>query len=244
MSVFNRRHVLPRMQQCLAALNADIVCLQEVQGMHRKRAQRFADWPTTPQHIALADGAHHAYGQNASYRSGHHGNALLSRFPIVSSCNIDISVSRLERRGLLHCQIAIPGTARPLDVLCIHLNLRAPDRRKQLEAVANYIHKEIGDTAPLVLAGDFNDWRAEACDNLGSNAGLVDAFRRCHGHVALTFPARLPLLPLDRIYVRGLIVEHAMLHRNDPWRRLSDHIPMSVTVRWSDHAGPLVPSAT
>lgn len=231
MSIFNRRHVLPGIKRVLGMLDADVVFLQEVQGEHQRRAERFSDWPEAPQHSELADGKHHIYGRNAEYETGHHGNALISRYPILYSHNLDISVNRLEQRGLLHGRIALPGEQPPLDVLCVHLNLRAPDRRRQLDRVASYVRAHIADDAPLILAGDFNDWRREACGQLHDALGLRDAFQSRHGTLAATFPARLPVLALDRIYVRGFEVESASVHRDGHWTPLSDHAPLSAVLK-------------
>lgn len=231
MSVFNRRHVLPGIKRALKVLDADLVFLQEVQGEHHGRSARFSDWPSSPQHMELADGQHHAYGRNAEYETGHHGNALISRYPILYSHNVDISVNRLEQRGLLHGRIAVPDWPHALDVLCVHLNLRAPDRRRQLDVVAAYVRAHVADDAPLILAGDFNDWRREACAQLHDTLGMRDAFQSRHGTLAATFPARLPVLALDRIYVRGFEVESASVHRDGHGMPLSDHVPLCAVLK-------------
>lgn len=231
MSVFNRRHMLHELKHALDMLGADILFLQEVQGEHRMRAERHLDWPDEPQHVFLASDRHHAYGRNAEYQSGHHGNALLSRYPILGWHNQDVSLSRLERRGLLHGEIAVEGWSTPLHTICVHLNLRAGDRRKQLAVLADYVRTHIPEGAPLVVAGDFNDWRGEACSLLHEALGMHEAFTAIHGQLAMSFPARMPLLTLDRIYLRGLSVQAAAVHTGRPWRGLSDHAPLSATVR-------------
>jgi endonuclease/exonuclease/phosphatase family metal-dependent hydrolase len=231
MSAFNRRHVLHDLKHALDDLGADLVFLQEVQGEHRRRAGRHADWPDQPQHVFLARDQHHAYGRNAEYRSGHHGNALLSRYPILDWHNQDVSLNALERRGLLHGKVQVDGWPHALHTLCVHLNLRASDRRKQLAALADYVLNRIPPDAPLIIAGDFNDWRGEACDVLHHALGVKEAFVSLHGRPAASFPARLPLLPLDRIYLRGLTVQAADVHTGRGWRGLSDHAPLSAVVR-------------
>ncbi|MBV8658431.1 MAG: endonuclease/exonuclease/phosphatase family protein [Burkholderiales bacterium] len=230
MSALNRKHVLPALKRELDGLGADLVFLQEVQGAHDRRARRHTDWPDEPQHAYLAGDHHHAYGRNADYQAGHHGNALLSRFPIVTTHNEDLSLHRLERRGLLHAELA-GASGQPIHALCVHLNLRAGDRRKQIGAVVEYIHDAIPTDAPLVLAGDFNDWRGEACHPLHHALGLTDAYLALHGQLAPSFPAHFPVLPLDRIYLRGFHVERAQVHSGRVWRNLSDHVPLSATVR-------------
>ena len=87
MSQFNRRMMVHELRDELRGIGADIVFLQEVQGEHRRHARRFHNWPAAPQHEFLADEFwnDHAYGRNAIYDHGHHGNAILSRYPIVFS---------------------------------------------------------------------------------------------------------------------------------------------------------------
>src|SRR5687767_13425506 len=79
--------------------------LQEVLGEHSGHSQRHSAWPDVPHYEFLADSLwpQFAYGQNAVYPHGHHGNALLSKFPIVRHRNRDVSVAGHENRGLLHC---------------------------------------------------------------------------------------------------------------------------------------------
>src|SRR5215210_5766860 len=109
LSFFNRRMVIHELREGLKKIDADIVFLQEVQGLHSRNALRFGSWPKDSQHEFLAgDVWQHAYGQNAVYEHGHHGNAILSRYPIVSWDNHDVSNHRYEKRGLLHCRIAVP----------------------------------------------------------------------------------------------------------------------------------------
>ena len=114
-SYFNHRLVLHELRDQLRALGTDIIFLQEVVGEHSKHASRFVSWPNISQHEFLADSVWQdfAYGKNAVYDEGHHGNAILSRFPIVSWENEDISSHRFENRGLLHCELSIPALAAP-----------------------------------------------------------------------------------------------------------------------------------
>lgn len=229
-STFYLRHVLPAQRRALEDLDLDLVFLQEVQGRHVRRARRHADWPAEPQQAVLADGRHHAYGANAVYGAGHHGNAIVSRHAILGWQNQDLSLGGLERRGLLHARIDLPGGEAPLHALCVHLNLRAADRRRQLEALAAYVATAVPADARLILAGDFNDWREEACEVLRASLGVHEAFRRRHGRLAASFPVRRPLLRLDRIYVRGLEVVEARVHSGAPWAGLSDHAPLSAVL--------------
>ena len=47
------------------------------------------------------------------------------------------------------------------------------------------------------------------------------------GRAARTFPAMMPVLQLDRIYVRGFEVAASQVHRGKPWSMLSDHLAVS-----------------
>jgi len=224
LSLFNRRMVIHELREGLRKLEADIVFLQEVQGLHEKNALRFGAWPQAAQHEFLADeGWQHAYGRNAVYDHGHHGNAILSRFPIVEAENLDVSSHPFESRGLLHVEIELPEGLPVLHCLCVHLALGERGRLRQVTAIAERVAEIVPDGAPLVVAGDFNDWRDRAGRKLAMELGLREAFRDRRGRPARSFPSRLPLLRLDRIYVRGLSVRHAEVHHGDEWGRISDH---------------------
>lgn len=229
MSPLNRHVRLEDIAHGLSSLSPDLVFLQEVQGRNVRRAVRHAEWPPLPQHHFLARRLNFrsAYGLNSAYDHGHHGNAVLSRFPIGSWCNLDISVNTYESRGLLHCEVQPPGWPTPVAALCAHLNLLGHDRRKQYQAVLHYIRRNIPPGMPLILAGDFNDWRGQATLCLEQEAGLSEVFRALFGSHARSFPARMAMLTLDRIYVRGLRPVSAQVVDAGPWRRLSDHLPLS-----------------
>ncbi|MHB1676607.1 MAG: endonuclease/exonuclease/phosphatase family protein [Sulfuriferula sp.] len=224
-SHFNRRMVIHDLRARLRALNSDIVFLQEVQGSHLGHAQRWQYWPSAPQYEFLADQvwANYAYGKNAVYDQGHHGNAVLSRYPIAHWENLDISDHAFESRGLLHVVIDVPGLASQLHVFCVHLALFERSRKRQLELVCRRVREQVPDEAPLIIAGDFNDWRGRTGRDFAATLGLIEVYETVHGQVARSFPASLPILSLDRIYVRGWRVRQAeVVGRLDGWHR-SDH---------------------
>jgi len=228
-SQFNRRMVVHELREHLRTLDADIVFLQEVQGLHSGHAERHEAWPEEPQHEFLAADVwrNTAYGRNVIYEHGHHGNAILSRFPIIASHNQDVTHLRFERRGLLHCAIEVPKLARPLHCVCVHLSLFGRSRRRQLDALATRLEAIVPADAPLVIAGDFNDWRNRAHDLLAERLGLAEVFVDQAGQPQRSFPSALPMLRLDRIYVRGFAVESADVHFGRPWSRISDHAALS-----------------
>lgn len=240
-SNFNRRVVLHEIRDRLRTLKPDLIFLQEVQGAHSGHRARHANWPRLPQHEFLADAvwSETAYGKNAVYDEGHHGNAVLSRFPIVNWENEDISDHPFENRGMLHCQLAVPGWDEPLHAICLHLGLFAQSRERQTLALCDRIERLVPRQARLVVAGDFNDWRMQANRILRERLGLSDVFELTRGRPVRSFPSGLPLLRLDRIYVRGFDVSAAHLLHGSHWARLSDHAALSANlVRQS--VGPIL----
>lgn len=230
-TTFNRKFVLHELREAVRATGADIVFLQEVLGVHQRHAARHKNWPSGPQYEFLADTIwkQFAYGRNAIYPHGHHGNAVLSKFPIARHDNHDISVQGPERRGLLHCVMQVPGAEREIHGICVHLSLTENHRQRQLELLCKLVQRVPAD-APLVVAGDFNDWRCRAQQALGRCAGLTEAFLSTQGREARTFPARFPLLRLDRIYVRNVRAVRPAVHSIRPWSHLSDHAALSAEI--------------
>lgn len=224
-SASNMSFVLDQIKESIRLVSADLVCLQEVLGHHEKHGSKMKDWPTTSQFEYLADKIwpHYAYGKNAVYTAGHHGNAVLSKYPITFWENEDISTNRLERRGLLHVALEVPGQNAPLHAICLHLGLFENERREQLANLARRIHKLVPDECPLIVAGDFNDWLEKATPILAREMGLHEAFRELQSAHARTFPSWLPVLKLDRIYYRGLRAREALCFTGQPWNELSDH---------------------
>ncbi len=231
--MLHRRFVLPQLREAIRTVGADIVFLQEVLGSHSRHARRWRAWPDAPHYEFLADSLwpQFAYGRNAVYPDGHHGNALLSKLPIVRHQNHDVSVAGHESRGLLHCELELPGHPQTLHAICVHLGLREAHRRRQLDLLCEELAERVPSAAPVVVAGDFNDWRATGHRRL-RGCGLVEAFELKRGRLARSFPARWPLLPLDRLYVRGLAVHEVAVHGAAPWSRLSDHLPLSAHLSW------------
>lgn len=229
MSPLNRQVKMQGIAAALEEVGSDILCLQEVQGQNLKRNLQYNEYPDQSQHEWFGEylSFQNSYGKNCEYENGHHGNAVLSRFPLDPKHNVNITVNKLEQRGVLHCEVQPEGWELPVVILCAHLNLLERDRIKQYQAISDYVKNCIESDQPLILAGDFNDWKKLSCDKLASSLGMTEAFKSCHGKLLPTFPAKLPVLSLDRIYVRNLIVKDAWVHSGKPWSTLSDHLPIS-----------------
>jgi endonuclease/exonuclease/phosphatase family metal-dependent hydrolase len=228
LSQFGKRLVLHEIGDRLKSLDADVAFLQEVQGKHDANARRHVTWPATGQHEFLTrEGCHSVYGMNAVYQDGHHGNAVVSRHPIPVWENIDVSHHPLESRGLLHCEVHVPGWKEPVHCINVHLGLWARSRRFQLEWLTERIRAAVPREGPLIVAGDFNDWHRKASDYLWDALGLYEVFEKTEGRPARSYPAQMPVFTLDRIYVRDLRVEAVERHTGAQWSRLSDHVALA-----------------
>ncbi|MGM3181578.1 MULTISPECIES: endonuclease/exonuclease/phosphatase family protein [Dickeya] len=230
-SALNRRFILPELRDAVRSVSADIVCLQEVLGRHSTHPLQVEHWPDTPHYEFLAETMwnDYAYGRNAVYPEGDHGNAVLSHFPIFSYRNLDVSLSEKAKRGILHCVLKVPNRDVHIHVVCVHLGLTASHRRQQLSLLCDLLATLPAD-APLIVAGDFNDWQMKASAILKRRAGLEEVFSQHFGKPPRTFPARFPLLRLDRIYVRNAKTSVPKLLPSKPWAHLSDHAPLAVEI--------------
>lgn len=227
-TVGNQKFVLAKIRESLRSLPLDIVFLQEVLGKHEKHAKIVDDWPLESQFEFLADEAwpHYAYGKNSVYEAGHHGNAILSRFPILHHSNHDISTNPIERRGILHAAVHIPERSQIVHCLNVHLNIFQRSRKRQLHALGDTVDRLFPKTEPYILAGDFNDWSSRASALIEESIGALEVFHTVNGSHAATYPSRMPLLKLDRIYVRGIRPYEARVLTGKPWSELSDHAPI------------------
>ena len=230
---FNRKFMLPELRDAVRKVGADVVFMQEVMGTHEQHGKKIEEWPEAPHYEFLADAIwpQFAYGKNMVYPKGHHGNAIMSKFPIVEYRNHDVSIAGPEKRGLLHCQLRVPGQDQDVHVICVHLGLAESHRQQQLELLVEISHTEMPKDAPLIVAGDFNDWRRRANDMLLKQAGLKEVFVTAYGEPAKTFPAIFPILSLDRIYVRNCSVHLPVVLPRRPWSHLSDHAPLVAEIR-------------
>jgi endonuclease/exonuclease/phosphatase family metal-dependent hydrolase len=230
-TALNGRFMLHELKEAIREVGADLVFLQEVQGEHREKAAREERWPDAAQYEFLADQIwkEYAYGQNVAYQQGHHGNAILSHYPIAHAEQVDVSTNRLERRGFLFCEIDIPNHG-ALYAICVHLGLTAAGRRKQLRMITDFIRAEVPEDAPLIVAGDTNDWSGVPTRKFSEETGVIDAYASVRGRRALSFPSFAPILSLDRIFVRGMDVMDAEVYAGGKWAELSDHAAVAASL--------------
>ena len=111
-------------------------------------------------------------------------------------------------------------------MIVVHLGLIAGSRLRQIAQLQRFIEREVPTGAPVVVAGDFNDWGLQIKRMLARFALYeFDAPR------TFTYPARLPLAQLDHVYVRGLTPLSLQVPKGRIWWRMSDHLPLIAEFR-------------
>ncbi len=220
-SLGNRRFVLGQIREQIRDIRPDVVFLQEVAAFSQQEDQL--------EYLADQVWKYAAYGRNALYPKGHHGNAILSRHPIQNSFNLDLTTNRLEKRGMLHATIELPGGI--LHLLNTHLSLTEFARNKQILKICSYVESSTTQDEAMLVAGDLNDWSNQLTHPLKERLSLNEVFQKLQGRVAKTYPSLFPLLPLDRIYFRGSELVTAQALSGEKWNKLSDHLPLLATFK-------------
>jgi endonuclease/exonuclease/phosphatase family metal-dependent hydrolase len=203
----------------ISELDADVIALQEVLRPVGYGRQRGED---PLEDLCEALGLHLVFAVTREHKRGQLGNAILSRFPIASTSVLDISHSRLERRGALAVQFN--GSSGSLGVVATHLSLVDRTRHRQVQSLLD--HPQI-HSCPAVLLGDMNAWRQCKATR------TLDEVMRAHHNLEWppSFPSAKPVLALDRIYARGARVIDVSTHDSAAARRASDHLPLIARVR-------------
>jgi endonuclease/exonuclease/phosphatase family metal-dependent hydrolase len=197
-----------RVAAVLREVNADVIGLQEVLG-HQADV------------IAAELALPFALGENRRHRGAAYGNVVLSRFPIQSTRNYDLSVIGREQRGCLRADLDLNG-AGVLHVFNVHLGTGLIERRRQgPKLIAGQLLGDLALQAPRLLIGDFNEWtRGLTTQLLRSHMKSADFRRR-------SYPGLLPVLHLDHIYYDpALKLESIKIHRSRLSLMASDHLPL------------------
>jgi len=209
----DRRRDPARIAAVIRDLGAGIIALQEVD------AQRGgpAGAPEID-YLAEAAGYRIVVGPTRTRGDRSYGNVLLSAYPVRSVRRLDLTVAGREPRGALDVEVEVQGE--PLRVLATHLGLFAPERVRQVRRLLEHLGGS--PAGPMVLLGDFNEWRPFARP--------LRMLHRAFGRTPAPpgFPASFPVLALDRIWVRpagGLGAVRAW--RTLAARNASDHLPVT-----------------
>lgn len=225
----NTKHTLPMIKQKVFEENIDIVFLQEVLGKHQGLKDKFDNWPSNGQFEYLADSMwpHYAYGKNAAYTKGHHGNAILSKHPIHLWKNWNITINRFEKRGLLYAKIYInDNKSIPIHLFSLHLNLLHWEREKQYEQIKSILEEDEYLKEPIIVCGDFNDYNHASSKLFVDYYKMEETHKYIHGYFAKSFPSYYPMLALDRIYVKWIRPISSKVGDKNLWKEFSDHLPL------------------
>ncbi len=225
----NKSYCLKEMKDLINSSEAEVVFLQEVVGKNDIFKEKGL---IDTQFEFLADELwpHYSYAQNALYDHGHHGNLILSKYPIEHFENINLSTNNWEKRGMLVCKIKIPPNKerigeKTIYAACLHLNLFHSGRKQQYEKIRSFVEsKAEAEHAPFIIAGDFNDWNQKSFLTFEKILGMHEVHKHINGSFARTFPAKVPILCLDRIYVKNMRVLDSHVVFYD--QHLSDHLPI------------------
>ncbi len=214
-------HDVGRVGAAVRAMAPDLAAFQEVDS--RRRAAGVGRTPGVGEvydvlREEVGDHGHDAWSIAGS--DGRYGQILASRFPLEDKQVHDISVAGLEPRKVMSARLQLPGIkprGTSLRVIATHLGLRRHERRRQLAALKKIICADL--SAPVLLLGDFNEWLWPR----RTQRALYDLFQAYSGQ--RSFPARLPLFALDRIWCRpGNLLTRCWTAAEA--RAASDHLPV------------------
>ncbi len=226
----DRRYRLERVIETLSHFDADIVCLQEVddgvpRSKHDEQAQVLSEALALP---------HMAFQRNVKLKQGAYGNAILSRFPLTDITHVDLTVPLKKRRRALlaHCRLQVDGHRRTVLVACMHLGLAGFERQIQLCRLMQHpMLKHATSLSSVILSGDYNDVWGTLGKRVMHPAGYRSVSRSTR-----TFPAVVPMRPLDRIFYRGpLHSNHAFAGHTKVARQASDHLPLVADFEFDTH---------
>ena len=223
----DRRYDPERIRETIAHYDPDVVLLQEVdQEALRSDGDRQVDLLGD-----LLGLRHRTYFPNVTVRrGGAYGNAILSRFPLTDTRNIDLTIPPKKRRSVLHARYRMrlprPGkkgtTTRTVHVYNMHLGLAGAERKRQLKMfLESHPFVRFAPRTPVIVAGDFNDVWGTLGKKLLEPAGFIG------GRPKPTFPAYAPVRALDAIYARGDVkLTQVYRSRLEVAKRASDHLPL------------------
>jgi endonuclease/exonuclease/phosphatase family metal-dependent hydrolase len=218
----DRRSRPDRIADVLAAIDADVIALQEVVGPG-------LTGPGHAEAIGAALGMGWVMAPTREYRRHQFGNVVLSRHPIRDHAELDLSWKTCEPRKSQRVAIEL-GPGCRLQVYNVHFGTALLERRYQAPRLAAWVHDR-RIHGPKIVLGDFNEWgRGFVSDHLAERLKSVDL----HPHLGRrrTYPGLFPVLHLDHIYFEGDVeIRHIALPRSRRALIASDHLPLVADIR-------------
>ena len=205
----DRRYHPARVAQVVGEMQADIIALQEV-GSRASAENLLAV-------LVRETGFHAVDGWTLKRNGSDFGNAVLSRYPIVDTTRLDLTLPGCEPRGAVDVVIEVPRG--PLRVIATHLGLRPRERRDQVKRLLAALEREV--PLPTVLTGDVTEWYLWG-----------RPLRWLHRHfkqtpAPATFPAWRPVFALDRLWTEPApLLAGLRVHATPLSRIASDHLPL------------------
>ncbi|MGY1636403.1 endonuclease/exonuclease/phosphatase family protein [Geodermatophilus sp. SYSU D00742] len=228
------RHDLPRLAKVLAAADADVICLQEVDRYFGDRSEDVdqALLLSRALDMQLAWGPAIDEPRRDERERRQYGNALLSRLPVLVS-DVHPLPGTGEPRSALRTMVELDGGT--LWVTTTHLSTRTAEERAAQAAHLAALHT--GPMAAGVLVGDFNT-PPDAPELAALRERFTDAWdlardrddqagwRFWHQDEGHTHPARRPHRRIDHVWVSpGVAVAGAHVLGG---AGASDHLPVVV----------------
>jgi endonuclease/exonuclease/phosphatase family metal-dependent hydrolase len=215
-----RRSILEEAARALADREPDLLLCQEVYHAATSALHQC-------HFLTEVIGHPFVFGPNSFYRNGCHGNATFARMPVARHTNVDLTESRLERRGMLRTWL-LDGPA-DFEVFNVHFSLTAGQRRRQWARLLAELPED--PTVRVLACGDFNDW-SSSIDRLARRSQVLrNALWDLPWAERATFPAQRAMFGLDRIYYRGFRLQKVRVLRGPPWSELSDHLPVEADLQ-------------
>lgn len=222
----DRRYRPERIVETISHYEPDIVMMQEVDN-GAKRSQRHSQVEILADMLKMP---HYSWYPNVPVRGGgHHGNAILSRFPLLDSHNIDITTPPKKRRSIIYGRHRIAFEkgdekhTKTVHLFNMHLGLSQIERKIQLKKFLDaHPFRGIHHDTPVIVGGDLND----VYGNLGGKLLAPAGFRTVE-KLKATFPSYAPVRTLDGLYVRGQVTLHKLMRsRLKIAKQASDHLPL------------------
>lgn len=219
---WDRRISPERIARVLAPLDADCIALQEVVDGSPlgsvNQAQAIAD--------ALAEKYKVVFGRTRDLRGSHYGNATLTRLPVHSSEQYNLTWRHREPRGCLRTDLRVDKNTL-LHVFNVHLGTSYRERRAQGPLLlSDDMLNHAAHTGPRIIVGDFNEWtRGLTSKLMAQQFRKIDLrdYQRRRG----SFPGPIPVLELDHIYYDdALTLAGFRVVRTRLSLMASDHLPL------------------
>ncbi|WP_245247208.1 MULTISPECIES: endonuclease/exonuclease/phosphatase family protein [unclassified Paenibacillus] len=215
---------LNRIAEVIEESEADLVGLNEVDRCYSKRSG-FMDqlsWLADRLHMNACFAASLTLSAKGNIRAGQYGNALLSRFPVISLEQHVLGNVRSglrEARVLLETIVQIHG--HHIKLYVTHLSLNPIAHRQQVDFIVKTI---MHDKQPVILMGDMN-MRSGSKGWQKITKVLHDTCRLQYSYPCYTFPSIRPTIQLDYIFAS----KHFQITTAKVFKKktiASDHLPL------------------